>query len=288
VSGTERLNFEAEVCPKRVWVLSVLSDDEALDDPRELPRGLSFHLSRCDSCRAIADRLLCVTESLSALGSLAAPDELADRANRQAQAALRAGGQPTGRVHLAESIDLAPGNAMARGGWRLGGLRFAAAAVVVLAAATFGLSTFRGAMRLHGATQRSVVERAPILRNSPTPVPSIGLDTEDVRLSAAANGLAARDLATTDEATVLPLHLPDWIDDPFGDPPTDLPGGSFSTFAYRRPFEAPRQPRTHRYCRHRSPIDAALCDDPHCIPTAVVLPGGARLMMQSRPDPFDN
>ncbi len=45
---------DGAICPKRLWVILTLSDDELLEDGETPPRILQLHLSRCDSCRALA------------------------------------------------------------------------------------------------------------------------------------------------------------------------------------------------------------------------------------------
>jgi|GEM_PF-5005025 len=79
------------ICPKRVWTLSVLSEENPLGDKTALPRGLMFHLSRCPSCRELADRLLAVNGGLAALASQQPEEALVDRANARALAAIEAG-----------------------------------------------------------------------------------------------------------------------------------------------------------------------------------------------------
>lgn len=89
------------VCPKRAWTLSVLSDDPAPGPA--LPRGLGFHLKRCPSCQAVAERLAAVRTQLAALsagedgpggGGAAGLEQLLRRANQQVMAALEAGAAP--------------------------------------------------------------------------------------------------------------------------------------------------------------------------------------------------
>lgn len=89
-------------CPKRMWVLSMLSDDEALERLDALPMGLEFHLKQCSSCRALAEQLRAVDADLRNLAGTEVPAGLEQQAAAQALEALEAGAQPTGRVELAD------------------------------------------------------------------------------------------------------------------------------------------------------------------------------------------
>ena len=89
-------------CPKRMWVLSMLSDDEALERLDALPMGLEFHLKQCSSCRTLADQLRAVGADLKHLGTTEIPAGLEERAHAQALEALATGAQPTGRVQLVD------------------------------------------------------------------------------------------------------------------------------------------------------------------------------------------
>ncbi len=87
-----------KVCPKRIWILHSFSDDEWLGEDGALPRGLQFHLSRCETCRELADRLRSVSDTLGAMNSLEPPEAVVDRANQQLHTALGSGARSTGRV----------------------------------------------------------------------------------------------------------------------------------------------------------------------------------------------
>lgn len=98
-----RIGFDQETdCPKRLWVLSALSDDEVTDSPGTAPPGLQFHLSRCPSCRALADRLLSVGRSLSEMSLLEPPMETAMQATLRATSALLAGAKPMIALEMEE------------------------------------------------------------------------------------------------------------------------------------------------------------------------------------------
>lgn len=93
-------------CPKRLWVMLTLSDDELVADEESLPKGLRFHLSRCSSCRALADRLIAVTSRLRDLAQLEPTEEVAIAANGQLRQALHEGATLTGRVDVADKPDM--------------------------------------------------------------------------------------------------------------------------------------------------------------------------------------
>lgn len=89
-------------CPKRLWVMTTLSDDEIVDPGGSLPQGLEFHLSRCPSCRALADELRSVAASLGSAGEQEPPESLLRRAQRQTVVALQDGARMSGRVEVGD------------------------------------------------------------------------------------------------------------------------------------------------------------------------------------------
>ena len=93
-------------CPKRLWVMLTLSDDELVVDEESLPKGLRFHLSRCSSCQALADRLMAVSSRLRDLAQLEPAEEVVIAANGQLQQALHDGARLTGRVKVSDEHDL--------------------------------------------------------------------------------------------------------------------------------------------------------------------------------------
>lgn len=93
-------------CPKRLWVMLTLSDDELIADEESLPKGLRFHLSRCSSCQALADRLMAVSSRLRDLAQLEPAEEVVIAANGQLQQALHDGARLTGRVKVSDEHDL--------------------------------------------------------------------------------------------------------------------------------------------------------------------------------------
>ena len=112
-----------------MWVLSMLSDDEALERLDALPMGLEFHLKQCSSCRALAEQLRAVDTDLKNLAGTEVPAGLEQQAAAQALKALETGAQPTGRVELADD----PFDAEANRTYRLWTAASLAAAVVVFA-----------------------------------------------------------------------------------------------------------------------------------------------------------
>lgn len=98
----DRTDLISDPCPKGVWVMQVLSDDEALGSDGVLPRGLAFHIARCESCGILADRLRAVSRDVAALAEPEPPIDLQDRADARAQGALRAGGAFTGRTNVTD------------------------------------------------------------------------------------------------------------------------------------------------------------------------------------------
>lgn len=145
---------EESACPKRVWVMSVLSDDEILRADDEilqadgpLPQGLEFHLSRCPSCRTLAGELQAVTTSLTELASEDTEASLLSRVNRQTMTALMSGARMTGRVEVTAEQIGPPEIPVAW--WRSSRMiPLATAAVILLAIGLYGLKFLSG----HGAS----------------------------------------------------------------------------------------------------------------------------------------
>lgn len=131
-------------CPKRPWVLLTLADDDVGAVDGSLPGGLRFHLSRCASCRAVADRLRQTSGRLAELASLEEGDDLAERAAAQTLASLRHGARFTGRTDIAradladEAFEPEPWEVHPRS--RAMPVRFAAAAAFALLVGYFSLA----------------------------------------------------------------------------------------------------------------------------------------------------
>ncbi len=236
-------------CPKAIWVMTVLSDDEALERPGVVPPGLSFHLSRCDSCKALADGLLKVSRELRAMSEAGPSERLFANANVQVLAALREGANLTGRVAIPEELD---GLETGIAGLLVGSnrtewyryARYAAAAVILIAV---GLAGFT---RLYGPEGPKVAEKLEPAVSEP-PSPSIAPDPAD--------GVPDEIQLEERLAVVSQPHDESAIE----------------------PTEQGR--RTPRACRHRSHVEAAMCEKAHCIRRAIILPGRRLTTLANQP-----
>jgi len=119
-----------------------LSDDELSDGGGELPRGLALHLSCCESCRALADRLRTVSGTLGELADLEPTDEVSERANERVFTALKHGARLTGRVDLPDEDE--PITALGRRPAWGRRVALAAAAAVGLMASLLWVRPFAG------------------------------------------------------------------------------------------------------------------------------------------------
>lgn len=126
------ISSDAIGCPKRIWVMLTLSDDEVVGRGGALPDGLRFHLTRCPSCRSLADDLLAVSEGLGSMASAEPPSTLHETALLQTRAALEQGARLTGRIDIPDDILLGEQLLLAPAWHRV--LRYAAAASIVFAA----------------------------------------------------------------------------------------------------------------------------------------------------------
>lgn len=122
-------------CPKQPWVMSTLADDEPSTAEGEFSYAMRFHLARCESCRALADRLSDAVSALGELGKADPPADLRERAERQAMAAIEAGAELTGRVDIPDLEELDEIPTGQRWWWR--SARYAVAATILLAFATY-------------------------------------------------------------------------------------------------------------------------------------------------------
>ncbi|MGD2111087.1 MAG: hypothetical protein PVI86_17050 [Phycisphaerae bacterium] len=240
---------EQGACPKRLWVMLTLSDDEAVEQDGSLPQGLKFHLSRCPSCRAVADRLNAVTESLGEIAEQEPTPDLQQRADARATTALAEGATPTGRVTIADEPERL--RALAGTGRRFLWVRYAA--YVAAAAAVFGiglyyLSTFAGRDGRRLAEHPKTQSEPETVVRKPREVVKPGLSSDQG---------GERPGGPTEVA-------PDYGDARLADTGRGL--GATKDAIVRRP------PRKRAACRHHSHVDAANCDDPSCIHRATVLP----------------
>lgn len=128
-------------CPKRTWVMTTLSDDEACPDSQSVSAVLRLHLSQCSSCRELADQLTEISSDLRELADLEPTATLFAQADRQAHQALSDGARLTGRVDIPDEPLVKLTARPIRPWWTYG--RFAAAAVILLA--VVGYSWFSNA-----------------------------------------------------------------------------------------------------------------------------------------------
>lgn len=229
---------DEQSCPKRLWVLLTLSDDELMGEDGVLPPGLQFHLSRCESCRALAERLLSASGMLRMLSDLGPPEDLAEAANSQALTALSGGAKLTGRVDVPDEPDLAPTQHMPFG-WRRFG-RYATAAAVFIAVGLFGLSSY---VDRPGDIS---VDHRPIAGPKGRPF--------------ARGGESRKEVKSLD-------RVPDVADSP-----------SEGTREHLADADGIDPVRTgkRRIRRHHSHIEAAMSDDPQGAQAAIVLPDTAQ------------
>ncbi len=130
VINEDREPLEAS-CPKRTWVMTTLSDDEACPDSESVSAVLRLHLSQCSSCQELADQLTGISSDLRELADLEPAATLFAQADRQAHQALSDGARLTGRVDIPdEPLVKLPARPI-HPWWTYG--RFAAAAVILLA-----------------------------------------------------------------------------------------------------------------------------------------------------------
>ncbi len=127
-------------CPKQSWVMSTLADDEQSTVEGEFSHAMRFHLARCESCRALAERLLNTVDVLGELGKADPPAELVERAERHAMAAIEAGAELTGRVDVRDVEELDEIPTAPRWWWRP--VRYAVAATILLAFASYWVARF--------------------------------------------------------------------------------------------------------------------------------------------------
>ena len=227
---------QGDLCPKRLWVMTTLSDDVQFDGGEEPSRGLQLHLSRCASCRALAERMLSVTKSIRELGDLEPAEDLARRADEQVTAALQEGARLTGRVEIPEIEDVEPAVSR-RGGWRVF-LPYAAAAAVLIAVSAFWVSRSQ-------APREQLADR---LAPQPETLPAV-----------------EPKLAKTPPREPIPSNLET--------APDERPAEE--RLVQSEPKKrSPRPSRT--VCDFHSHIEAAECEDDLCIHRAVILPDPAQ------------
>lgn len=232
-AGRHNGDTDGADCPKRVWVMTSLSDDEAMGEAGGLSQGLRLHLSQCESCRALADRLMTTAGTLRSLSMLEPDEKLVNGATEQALHALREGGKFTGRVSIPD--DPVPYHTTRGAAVRSRYVRYALAASVFLAFGLCGLWVLRQPQRFQVA-QVAV----PAATDNAAPVVAAAASDQSNKGLGGAAEIKER-LAAADEKS---------------------PEASFRPEGRRR--------QTPRY---RSHVEAALCDDTHYVHRAVILPG---------------
>jgi len=189
---------ETARCPKYLWVLTTLTDDELIGGEEGLPQGLRFHLSQCGACRSLADSILAVTDDLRTLGKTRPDDGLLARADFRANRALEDGARLSGRVDISEPYEPDVGTAKPRRFVKY--LPYAAAAAILLAV---GLFWARMAEDRPGAVEQEV--RPPHVageaRTSPESDSNAGLIPLQTAPEVLADGIPP-DITTEDEVEV--------------------------------------------------------------------------------------
>lgn len=262
-------------CSKRVWVMTVLSDDEALADHGRLPHGLRFHLSRCPSCRALADGLRSVTDGLGLLADLEPSEALTSDADQQAHNALEAGARLTGRVDVVEPV-----SPVVSGAWRTGwpnAARYAAAAVIGLSLGAAGLWSQRQPPAQTVASGAGV--GSPVRTAKPL---EPGLERpDDVRLpDPTAEAHDAKNLARAEPARVVAeppagpgLTGPEAVAGVTPVDGSDERGASTeSAFLLGPPARPISNSGGLPLCRHLTYLEAAECEHGHTLDKPLILP----------------
>jgi|GEM_PF-1689259 len=227
MSELTRPDQAESVCPKRSWVMSTLTDDERIDKGETLPPALRFHLSRCDSCRALSDRVRTVASALAKVAEAEPPDHLLALAQARTRASIDRGAVLTGRVDVfnLEDIEEYGGNPRELS-WRP--LRYAAAAIVLVGFASIWISN-----------QTQTVQ--PMVSGPESWNPAIPAPLESREITASDFGMAANETK---------VHRSD------ASPQLVSSGEQDERQRDTRLSPAP--------CRHRSLIEAASCDNPSC------------------------
>lgn len=197
-----------DLCPKRGWVLSVLTDDEDDVAGAALPQGLRFHLLRCPSCREAAERVRATVNRLSLFNEGDPDPALQDRADYQAFSALRAGAEPRISVTSSgtESVDdvLLEDESARRRLWRWPS-RAAAIAAMLTFAVFFG-EAWRAGEDQH-LTRRDPASIEGLLASPDSPPPA-GADPE-VLAGTTAEPVSPVGAGTSDaENSVTPVVIP--------------------------------------------------------------------------------
>lgn len=241
---------DAAGCPRRLWVMLTLSDDELVGETGSLPQGLRLHLSQCESCRVLAERLLSVSQALGELAGVEPPEGLAGRADFQTDEALRAGAKLTGRVDIPDEAE----HELAVAGvgiWRHYG-RYAAAAVILAGVGLIWVSTQIGSNGQLAAKEPE--------GGAPQSAMAVRLAEEADKEGAAASLRSQPGSAVADGGV-------DGAHESEGEVEEGVTAPSRSRLGL-----APAPWVRLRGHRHHSHIEAAVCEDPLCVRRGHVLP----------------
>jgi hypothetical protein len=238
-------------CPKRLWVMMELADDELRNADDAPATGLRFHLSRCPSCRALAERMEAVRTELAAMASAEPDDDLLSRAESRVLADFQAvagssasqnAKSPATRRVPAESTALIEDNDES---------------TLLIFGRRNGRRWLRRAMA--AAAALGLIAGGWMLR---------ALIVEPDKLSApnSFDRWYIPDAGFASRGDVSEFSLPH-------PPPPGNPVNSDETRDAAALAAAGDDQDSLRICRFRSHEDAALWDDPRCAPAAMILPG---------------
>jgi hypothetical protein len=219
-----------------------LSDDEATEADGALPQGLRFHLSRCPSCRALADRLQSVSHTIGKISQLDPGEDLLADANARALRALKEGANLTGRVAIPDEPEHLAGTPRTlQLAWWVRWGSYAAAAAIVFGFGLYGLTML--VARDGRQTAADVTPLEGHRRAAPhAPV------SKDPRL--ASEGVTAPD----------------------GEPDEAAEEAVSGDQGQRLADRTGRDRRTRRAYSYGSVVEQAACDSPDCVYRATVLP----------------
>ncbi len=270
--------MDALICPKRSWVMTALAEVDAPVGESDIPKTIRYHLSRCDACSQSVKVLLAVSSSLAELGDLEPETALADRADHRVLAALSDGARMTGRVDIPDEPDVATTGSAAVP-WR----RYAVAASIVLALGAYAFVSFQ--LGQDGPIERSTVNQCTGITDEPAPQPAgqrLEAPSEDGPLEAV---VAVGELPDSEQAddSASPID----IDKQVAGEEVVVDSVSPADSAHRRNVPVARKRRSW-VCEHETVEEAALCNNPHGVHQAVVLPRRVRRNLARHPRRVDN
>jgi len=230
------------VCLKQVWIMRTLCDDELVGG--QLPAAVHLHLAQCPACKSLAGQLLAVTSELTSLADSSPTAILQDRANDQLQTALDHGAQMTGRVEVADVMGPFDSKPSFRFPLRYG--YWVAAAVLLLA---FGVSWV---MTPSGSSHVTTVSHP----KAGDPIP---LDDETKPSNQPTFTRIVQEELSADEI-------------PMTDSEPSIIQGLAVTTPNRPPTRSTSRSPRQRLCRHRSHLEAAMCDKADVVHAVIMSP----------------